>query len=233
MFESYKKEVLPEKIVDDVLNQIKERKLSPGDRLPSERVLAEQSEVGRPTVRAAMRALASMNIIEIRPGSGAYVRSLEPETMLERIEFIFFLEPTSITHYYQTRRALELEAIELATSSITDQEIAQLEVCLSKMVEADNQRHHDNAFLFDSQFHTLIAEASRNPLLSRLIRLINELGRGYRQQIMAMREEVTTPAEDHHKILDAIRSRNPLLAREAMVAHLAHSEAGHLALVGD
>lgn len=50
---------------------------------------------------------------------------------------------------------------------------------------------------------------------------------------MAMREEVTTPAENHLKILDAIHSRNPLLAQEAMATHLAHSEAGHLALADD
>ena len=200
-------------------------------KLPPERDLAAQMNVGRPTVRAALRALASMNVIDIRPGSGAYVTSLEPESLVEHIDLIFYLDPTLIDQYYQARRALELATVELAAQFITGDELLQLEECLAAMIEADKDGRSDDGFAYDSEFHKLIADASRNPLLSRFTRIIHGIGQGYRREIMTMRGSITTPAEDHQEILNALREGNVAAAREAMAVHLTHSEAGHRALV--
>lgn len=227
-FISYKKAVLPDLIVEDILKLIKDGQLVPGEKLPSERELATQMQVGRPTVRSALRALASMNVIDIRPGSGAYVSSLSAESLVEHLEFVYFLDPASISQLYEARRAIELAAIALAAERITDDELAEMESCLEKMALADAESRHSDAYALDRAFHKIIATASRNPLLAQFVNVVAELvSVEYRKKIMRMRGTVTTPTNDHQVILTALKQRDPEAAQAAMLVHLAHSEEGH------
>ena len=231
VFEPFKREVLPDIIVENIVNLIKAKKLLPGTRLPAERALAEQMNVGRPTVRAALRALATMNIIEIRPGSGAYISSLEPERLIEHVDFVFFLDTTTISQFYEARRTLELKTVVLAAQRITDVEIEHLETCLAQMQSSDLNGDVDNAVQHDQDFHKVIGIASRNPLLSRFVSIMTEIGREYRLQVHQLRGTADVPAADHRRILDALKDHDAKTARQAMLTHLTHSEEGHLSLV--
>ena len=227
-FTAYKKEVLPDLIVNHILEMIKDGKLEPGEKLPSERDLATQMNVGRPTVRSALRALASMNVIEIRPGSGTYISSLSAGSLVEHLEFVYFLEPKSISQLYEARKVLELSTVALAAERITDEELKKLEQSVAKMKTADQENRTDEAYELDRTFHKLIATASRNPLLAQFIDVVGELvGIDYRREIISMRGTATIPGDDHQLILDALKQRDPEAARKAMLIHLTHSEDGH------
>lgn len=227
-FSALKNEVLPDRIVNNILEMIKDGKLEPGQKLPSERELATQMNVGRPTVRSALRALASMNVIEIRPGSGTYISSLSTGSLVEHLEFVYFLDPKSITQLYEARKSLELSTVALAVERITGEELAELESCVSHMKIADKENRIDEAYELDRKFHKLIASASRNPLLAQFVDVVGELvGIDYRREIINMRGTATTPGEDHERILDALKKRDTDAARKAMLVHLTHSEEGH------
>jgi GntR family transcriptional regulator, transcriptional repressor for pyruvate dehydrogenase complex len=227
-FAAYKKEVLPDLIVNNILKMLKDGELEPGEKLPSERDLASQMNVGRPTVRSALRALSSMNVIEIRPGSGTYVSSLSAESLIEHLEFVYFLDPKTISQLYEARKALELATVALAAERITDDELEELENSVAHMKIADSEGRMDDAYELDRAFHRLITIASQNPLLVQFINVVSELvGIDYRREIISMRGTATTPGDDHQQILDALKRRDPDEARSAMFIHLTHSEEGH------
>src|SRR3989304_10553392 len=130
IFGTFEKDVIPEKIVARILSLIKEKQLGPGDKLPPERELAAMMQVSRPSLRTALRALSHMNIIEIRQGDGTYVTSLDPQALIEPLEFVFSLDDSTFLELLEARKILEVGIAGLAARQITDEEIAGLEACL-------------------------------------------------------------------------------------------------------
>lgn len=227
VFEKFEKEILPTKIVNSLLTLIKERQLQPGDKLPPERELASMMNVGRPSLRAALRALAVMNVVEIIPGSGTYVSSLEPEKLVERLDFVFSLDDSSILQLFDARKTVELRTVALAATHITDEEIAELKSFLSEMhgLAASN---HSLASMeleeIDREFHKLIAEASRNPILHRFVSVVNQMAAESRRRTFNMPGATEETLEEHQTIIDALDSHDPERAQQAMLCHLGNAE---------
>ena len=150
-FGTFETEVLPDQIIDRILELIKSKQLQPGDKLPPERELAEMMQVGRQTLRAALRALSAMDVIDIRRSSGAYITDLKPNTFIERLEFMFRMSPSSIIELFEARSALEVTIIRLAASRITPEEFEQLQAHTNRIDE-----QLDSATTFskaDLEFH--------------------------------------------------------------------------------
>ncbi len=110
-----------------LLQQILEQQLKPGDKLPPERDLAERLGVSRTSVREALRALTMLNVLEMRPGDGTYITSLQPEILLEHLNLTFQLVDASILETFAARKVLEVGIIGLAANTITDAELEILE----------------------------------------------------------------------------------------------------------
>lgn len=221
MFETVEKDLLPNKIVNSLLALIKERQLLPGDKLPPERELAQMMNVGRPSLRAALRALAVMHVIEIHPGSGTYVSSLEPDRLVEHLDFVFALDDSSVLQLFDARRTLEARTALLAAQFITDAEIAQLEAILQVWANAANDEVREDA---DRDFHKVIAAASRNPILARFVTVINQLGTESRQRAYRLPTAIDKTMDEHRAIVEALRCRNPQAAQDAMLRHLEQAE---------
>jgi len=230
-FETFEKDVLPERIVKSLLSLIKEKQLLPGDKLPPERELAELMHVGRPALREALRALSIMNVVEVRPGSGTYVTALQPEQLVAHLDFIFALDEPSIFQLFDARKTLELRTVTLAAQNITDDEITELENCLREMVEAaDGSERREE---LDRKFHRIIAIASGNPFLTRFVRVVNRLGIQYRRQADGILGATEQAADDHRAIISALRTGEPELAYQAMLQHLEHAEHNLTLLMSD
>lgn len=195
-----------------------------GTRIPIEPELAEQTGVGRSTVREAVRSLASMGMLETLPGRGTYVRSATPTSALLN-EFLADFTLEEILSY---RRALEIEAAQQAATHRTEQDLAALELALVE--EAGCTRcpvlgltdgADNNAF--DSKFHRLIFDAAKNRLLAALYAGINDQLRTPKHR--GRLANVATGADmerDHVRILDAIRSSDFIDTVHAMAAHVDH-----------
>ena len=93
---------------------MKAGRLRPGDKLPSERDLAERFRVSRPTVREAMRGLSVLGVIEIRHGGGAFVTALDAADLLKPLNFFLSLSDVSIERLYEARVLIESELAALA-----------------------------------------------------------------------------------------------------------------------
>ncbi len=189
-----------------------------GARLPSERDLAEDMGVSRPTVREAMIALEIRGLVEARPGSGVYVTEAQTTGPAPELDIGAF-------ELTEARRLFEGEACALAASAITDDELAELEVVLGDMV-GENTLATPIGEQADRRFHFLIAKATRNSAIQMTVETLWDLR--YRSPLCAAMLErarqvgVRPLIEDHRVIVDALKKRSPREAREAMRAHLSN-----------
>jgi GntR family transcriptional repressor for pyruvate dehydrogenase complex len=221
-FEIFEKDILPNKIVNSLLNLIKEKQLLPGDKLPPERELARLMNVGRPALREALRALSIMNVIEIRPGSGAYVSALQPEQLVQHLGFVFVLDNSTIFQLFDARKTLEGHAISLAAEQITAEEIARLESLLAQMVA--NTHDPVKCDELDREFHKTIAAAARNPIILQFISVLNQLGSDSRRRTYRLPEALRQALVEHREIINALQAHNPEQAQRNMLNHLTRAE---------
>lgn len=194
-----------------------------GGRIPIEPELAEQTGVGRSTVREAVRSLASIGMLETLPGRGTFVRSAAPtSTLLNE-----FLTDFTLEEILSYRRALEIEAAQQAALHRTDEDIAALERAAIEEVGCTRCPvlgfAGDVDTAFDSRFHRLVFDATKNRLLAALYAGINDRLRTPEHR--GRLANVATGAEmerDHARVLDAIRRQDFIDAVHAMVNHVDH-----------
>lgn len=191
--------------------------VKPGDRLPSERDLAEMLNVSRPSVREAMIALEVSGLIEVRMGNGIFVTNRKASLSRELVDG--GVGPFEIL---EMRLLLEPEVCALAAERIDDETLGQLAETYDEMERCNGTPEMEQA---DEKFHNLIAGAAENTAMQKTVewlwrlRAQSVLSRGYHRMIV---EEGVFPTLDEHKaILEALKSRDPVAARQAMKSHLA------------
>lgn len=217
-----KQTLLVEEITSRILSLIKERELSPGDRLPPERDLAVMLNVSRASLREALRALFAMNIIEMRQGDGTYVTSLEPQQLVQHLEFVFSLDDSTFIQLFEARKIVEVGIVALAAQRITEKQITLLE---EKLRLAERSLHDSEVFLnADLELHKVIIEAAGNPILDRFMASISQLGLASRSRTVNIPGILTETIEDHKAIVEAIKQHDPDAASRAMLIHLNHVE---------
>lgn len=187
-----------------------------GDRLPAERELSIHYNVSRPAVREAMIALEVQGLIEVRIGSGAYVRALPGEADAPGFDVTAF-------ELMEARLLIEGEAAALAAVHISNDELAELERLVEAM-EDENSRPgvSTNA---DHAFHMLIATATRNAVIRHQVEEMWHL-RSTAPNCALLLEKarnanVQPVVEEHRAVLEALRHQDPAAARAAMRHHMA------------
>lgn len=221
MFEAVEKDLLPNKIVNSLLALIKRKQLLPGHKLPPERELAQIMNVSRPSLRAALGVLAAMHIIEIHPGSGAYVSRLEPDRLVQHLDFIFALDDTSVSQLFDARRTLEVRTVALAAQAINADELDALDAYLAAWDAADTDDQREEA---DREFHKQIAAAARNPILYRFVSIVTQLGKESRGRSFRLPKAIDNTRQEHRAIVNALRAHDAAGACQAMLAHLQGAE---------
>jgi GntR family transcriptional repressor for pyruvate dehydrogenase complex len=158
-------------VTDEAIEKIKAMIVSgtlrAGDRLPKEADLAAELGLSRSSLREAVRALALMNILDVRQGDGTYVTSLEPTLLLEALSFIVdFHRDATVLELLQVRRILEPAATAMAAERATEAELEDLGKLLDSLGEAPSA---DEQVAKDQEFHRRIAACSGNTVLSSLV----------------------------------------------------------------
>lgn len=214
-------------VTDEAIEKLKEMivsgRLRPGDRLPREADLATSLGLSRSSLREAVRALALVRILDVRQGDGTYVSSLAADTLLDALSFIVeFHHDASVLELLEVRRILEPAASARAATLIDESALADLEDILGRStVDSPVEDLVKN----DLEFHRAIASASGNSVLASLIESLSgptqraRVWRGITQEGALAR----TLAE-HRAIFDAIRARDPDLARTWATVHVAGVE---------
>jgi GntR family transcriptional regulator, hexuronate regulon transcriptional repressor len=203
-------------VADSIMASIKTGDYKPGSRLPSERDLAVAYKVSRPTVREAMIALEIRGLVEARHGSGIYITEHPPAQIGADDLDIGAFELT------EARRLFEGEAAALAATTITDEQVAELETIIADMVKENHRKQTGE--LADRRFHVAIARATRNTAITTVIENLWDIR--YKSPLCRHMLErarsvgVQPRISEHRRILAALKKHDPKAARAAMRDHL-------------
>lgn len=222
MFKPIKQKRVYEEIVEQIKQLVAEGALKPGDRLISERELADRLQVSRASIREAFSALDMFGILESKPGEGTFIREVPQDSIIKPLALVFMLYKDSGLEVLEVRTILEAESAALAAKRATPEDIEKIKCCLDLM-EQDVLAGNIGE-IPDADFHLAIAEAADNKVLVRLMHTVSDLivetMRYSRQRMFQTVGNQDKLFSQHRKIYQAIHARNSKEARAAMKEHL-------------
>ena len=222
---------LYQRVAETIAGLIDAGEFGVGDRLPAERDLARKLGVSRASLREALSALELEGYVEIRVGSGVYVRARRRRSRKPGLR----LTPPEASPFdtLRARRLIEPETAALAARHASAEQIVAIEQAFVRL--ADDMRASKSRSEGDRLFHTRIAEAAGNSALAEIVR---HLWAAWHQPLNARLEALFVTMRrrrdnigEHRRILDAIRARDPAAARAAMRRHLVNAEKQRMALL--
>jgi len=220
------KQVFVSKFEDFILSG----KISIGETLPSERVLAAQLKVSRPVIHEGLIELALRGLVTIRPRSGTIVNDFKKEgsipLLLSLLNYHGTLDPKIQQDILEMRMLFENEMVRLATQNRTEEHLNELK----EIIRQEGIIHRDNyqeVAALDYKFHQIIALASGNFIYSLLMNSFREIYLHLSSLFFSNKEVCTTVFDTHKNIAEAIKDQNPEKAVKLMTGMLNHG-AEHL-----
>lgn len=208
-----------EEVCDQIRRDLAAGILSPGDRLPAERIMAEQFGVGRAAVREALRMLEMSGVILTRKGvnGGPYIRAGNPEMLTNVVRDLLHLRQISADSIFETRILLTNDAIRLACERGMHSDFDAIERDIDRCEQlAREGRFNRSAYIVE--FYNLLAKATHNEVLLMLVNSLSELQRQLLDRISPQpRRNVI---QVRRRVLAYLRSRNAASAIAEMTAHL-------------
>ncbi|WP_300071865.1 FCD domain-containing protein [uncultured Ruegeria sp.] len=202
--------------------------LRPGERLPSERELAERMGVSRPSLREAISDLQDQGLLTAKAGSGIYVAEVLGSAFSPALIQLFSSHDEAVFDYLSFRRDMEGLAAERATRLGSESDLKVVQTIFDKMVAAHDRNATEEEAQLDAQFHMAIIEASHNVVMLHMMRSMFDLlrqGVFYNRQMMFQQRTTRDAILDQHRAInDALQDRDPKGAREAVEHHLGFVE---------
>lgn len=216
------------KISDEVTNSLEkmiiDNNMVAGDKLPSQAELSNKLQVGSRSIREAVRSLESRGMVETRQGIGVFVKNNNLDYFLETLmgSFVFNFPNQKDLLIDLTKTRLIIES-----KVIYDVAMAPPEGFISNFTriinELDNKASENNIQMYnmlDIELHKSIIEATGNKIIISLYKYLTDILVKCFSETGYIQGSLETSIEDHHKLLDAVTSKNPVLAQQIMERHL-------------
>ena len=215
-----------EEVISQLREMIHRGDLRPGDRLPPERDLAKLLGVSRPTLRAGIRSLAAVGILQSRQGAGTFVVKSDGPPSLDSspLRLMASLHGFTSAEMFEARRSLEMAVAGLAAERATGDQMALMAEEVTGMFASLDDP--EQFLIHDVRFHQTIAAASGNRILTSLMNMVATILYDTRIKTVKNATDLKESAEMHRHIYRAIREHDPEAAREAMQEHLVHAQKG-------
>jgi GntR family transcriptional repressor for pyruvate dehydrogenase complex len=213
-----------EEVVSRLREMIQDGELSPGDRLPPERDLAKLLGVSRPTLRAGIRSLTTVGILQSKQGAGTFVAEAQESPTLDTsaLRLLSALHGFTSDEMFEARLALEMSIAALAAERANSEQMAQLAEEVTGMYASLDKP--EQYLVHDMQFHQTIAAASGNRILTALMNMVATILFDYRSKTVKRATDLKASAQQHHNIYRAIREHDQEAARQAMRLHLLETQ---------
>lgn len=212
----------PDVIAGILQRGILEGSIRPGERLPSEREMAEQFGVGRLVVREALRSLQALGLVEVRRGvkGGCFVRHFNMRQMSHSLRNVWSVSRVSLKDVLEARLGFESEILRLAIERVTRADLKRLErnILQTKILAANGsdvelkQKVHE--------FHLLLAQASRNPLYLLMMHSILDVIDEYMTALRFHSVVSLKTIDEHEEILKCLQPRSRAKAMTALCGHI-------------
>jgi len=220
------RETLSTQTLQQLIEWLKQGKFKPGSKLPSQNELINRFGISRTGIREALQMMAALNLIEIRPGLGCYVKQVSPEYIVNADVLAILLKKEAILQVVESRKIVEAGTAALAAERGQPEDFWFIEDVLTRLERAI-QRGESVAHIAP-EVHFGIARASHNQVLAKLVRSFIDLMGKAGELIEEEAEDLDTFKRDelasHRELYEVVRSGDPQKARDAVVRHIAESE---------
>lgn len=212
------REAFPMVIARRLIQHLSKGGFKAGDRIPSERQLAEALGIGRAAVRDALRPLALLGLLEVRQGNGTFLKAIESSILPETIEWGIFVGTRETRDLFEARCSLEEMIAGLAAERRSDDDVEVLSSLVAQMRQSERD---PSAFTrADVAFHRRVAEAAGNQTLLQIMTSISRLLQVWISRVIRKEGNFPISLAEHEAVLDAITAGDVLRARAAMAAHI-------------
>lgn len=220
------REIHVEKVSDKIVNQleqlIKDGKLLPGNKLPSERQLIDMLGVGRSSLREALNKLETMGYIEIKKRKGIFIKSINSTLQLDPLKKIMMDDQTKIMQLYDIRSDIEQSSAAAAALNRSEKDLSGIVQSLKGFTSQNG--NYFFSWDLDKAFHLAIARASHNFFRVHVTMNIFDFSQEFIMPLMegfaSDTENVSIIVQQHSSIVKAIKGKDSLSAREKMKEHL-------------
>jgi GntR family transcriptional repressor for pyruvate dehydrogenase complex len=218
-----------EEVVRQIRDMIQRSDLNLGDRLPPERDLAKLLGVSRPTLRAGIRSLVALGVLQSRQGAGTFVVEAGNSPTLDgsSLQMMAALHGFTTGEMFEARLSLEMTIAGLAAERASGEELVQISEEITGMYATLDEP--EKFLLHDMNFHQSVAAASGNRILTVLMNMVAKILFDVRRKTVKNATDLKESAEMHREIYRAIRERNPKAARQAMKNHLQMAQKSQMA----
>lgn len=217
----------PNAILADIISLIEERNYLPGERLPSERELAERFGVGRGVIREALSVLENLRYVQRKPNSGIYLNPNPERTSLEALSLFaglgLDLTVDKLAQILEVRRILEIQAVSLACARRTDADLAAMQSivdCFDKALFVPNAE----IAVLDYEFHMAIFRATHNVVLMQVVNPFYVMSAHRRHRFFSDKERSRVSNQQHRKILECVFAQDQAGAQQLMADHIGRVE---------
>ena len=218
MLKAVSRETLTQQAADTLKRYILTEELPTGSKLPSERELSEVLVVSRNILREALSTLASQGVIEKFAGKGTFVADFDRHAAHLSLPLTVSQVGTTAQEVREARAALEIGAVGLMVSRITEEEIEQLENILH-IYEARHQAGK-NTIKEDIQFHLALLRSTKNKVIEEMAPLVYDMfRRTLAEEPSAIRQSPDRIIIEHRRIVAALKEADVAAARLAMHDH--------------
>ncbi len=197
--------------------------IAAGTRLPPERHLAATLGVGRSAVREALAALEILGIVDVRPGSGTYLRGSASELLPQTLRWGLLIGERNTAQLLELRSGLEIYVARLAAGRASASDIEGLGASVERMrISVEDLTVFARA---DSDFHAALAAAADNPTLIDLLHIVRSLLQVYADRAVHDRDAAELAIAEHAAVFRAVRAGDEDAAASAMAVHMATAAA--------
>ncbi|MCX6089401.1 MAG: FadR/GntR family transcriptional regulator [Candidatus Atribacteria bacterium] len=220
-----KRQTAVHEVVTELKDRILNEGLKTGDRLPTELEFAREFGVSRTVIREVVKMLEAVGLVEVHRGRGTFISNHPSFSIVETLTFVIMLQNSSKEQIYDFRKAIEIGMLETVIDNRTESDIEEMQKFIDgqKTLEPvfdEGTGKSKEAALFDLMFHRFFLYATHNPLLVLLAEgvweaLHKSIGRG-----IPTRKDLERTIRNHENILDAIKRKDKMEAREAIIKAL-------------
>lgn len=208
-----------ERIVTQVEELLATGDLKPGDRLPSERDMAQMLKTSRPSLREAIRILQTRGRLSVKHGQGVFVA--EPRST-QALRAAFEHAEITMNELFDMRDVLEVPAAGWAAEKVTDEQLDELAAILDRLDAAFDADPEDFQTLaqLDASYHLAIADVASNRFLHQTSHVLHDILMSGMKTTLLIPGRREKSKGEHERILAALRARDAAAARRAARAHI-------------
>lgn len=205
-----------DEIIDQIRALIQAGELRPGDRLPSERTLADQFAVSRNTVREALRMLEIAGLVTLKRGAtgGSFIAGGDPMVVASSLSDALHLTDISLADVTETLQGISSMAATIACERMTDEDLENMRRNLNRATEMTQAKEWEDKVEVHLEFHVLLAEATGNPLLVLIMRSLTDVVGKVVHQVGATQDD--SILRYRRALIRALEARDPDAATKAL-----------------